>query len=132
MVSDTGSTIIMSFSLGNFDHEIKEGVADFRKPMRHAVRDHNHVAFLELPLGASGDFLAADFAFTARFAAFGFAARHDRRGAIDHVEDIGVALMYLHLARRRDPPARLYFVAAVHQHRNTLGKRIVDLGAIEY
>src|SRR3954470_11589346 len=132
MVSETGSTVTMSLSLGHFDHEIKERITHFGKPVRHATRDHDHIAFLELPLGAAGDFVAADFAFTRRFAALGFATGHDRRGAVYYVEDVRVALMPLDLPGRRHAPPRLNLVAAVDQHRDAFGKRIVHLGTVQH
>src|SRR5437763_1947683 len=111
----------ISLSFSYFHYEIKKRVAHFGEPVGHSAGDDDHIAFLELPLRPAGDFVAADFPFAGRFATLGFSAGDDRRGPVDHVEDIGIALMHLDLAGRRHAATRLDLVATIDHHRNTLG-----------
>lgn len=117
-------------SLGYFDDEVEESAVNIGKPMRHALGNHNDIAFGQMARHTAGRGLAAGFARTGGRGIHDGSAGHKGRRAGDNVEDIRVLCVHLHVTRR-DPAAGGNLVTGIRQERQTLGKGGFHLGVVD-
>ena len=113
--------------LAHFDHEVEEGDARFREPVRDAVGDDDHVAFCQMMGFAAGNVFGAEFARRFLFNFVRLAARDKSGGAIHDVKDIGVLFMDFHRSRTSAAPGHDFVIVGLVQHSSGPRKSGVDL-----
>ena len=104
-------------------HVVEERTVDLREPVRHAVGHDHHVALDQLTGLAAADRRAANLVHCRRLAVDHRASGDQRRRAVEHVDDVGIARVDLRHARRLAPAGVDLVLAGLEQRLAGLERR---------